>query len=210
MSCSNFKLANYPKFDAYLKNQFGEDLIGYTNLAGLVTDAFFNNIIINERIDIEEEPERAYDALVRTKDKVFKTITEKSKETALADKGEFSSYEAKRQALDYCAGIIANVKFNDTLKGITTPFEDIRKQLNLKVTNAMRGRAFRINDKANDEKINKDYDEFNKLKGKESVMNFEERKELLQNFKFVDEVIKEDSWDQKIEDIKSHNIINKG
>lgn len=165
MSCSNFKLANYPKFDAYLKNQFGEDLIGYTNLAGLVTDAFFNSIIINERINIEEEPERAYNALVRTKDEVFKTITEKSKETALADKGEFSSYEAKRQALDYCASIIANIKFNDTLKGITTPFDEIREQLNLKVTNAMRGRAFRIKDKANDEKITKDYIEFNKLKG---------------------------------------------
>ena len=178
MSCSNFKLANYPKFDAYLKNQFGEDLIGYTNLAGLVTDDFFNNIIINERINIEEEPERAYDALVRTKDKVFKTITEKSKETALADKGEFSSYEAKRQALDYCASIIANVKFNDTLKGITTPFDDIRKQLNIKVTNAMRGRAFRIKDKANDEKINKDYVKFNKLKGIEfynGLINFIEK-----------------------------------
>lgn len=49
-------------------------------------------------------------------------------------------------------------------------------------------------------------DEFNRLKGKESAMNFEERKELLQNFKFVDAVIKEDSWDQKIKDIQEHNI----
>lgn len=49
-------------------------------------------------------------------------------------------------------------------------------------------------------------DEFNKLKGKESVMSFEERKELVENFKFVDEVIKEDSWDQKIKDIQEHKI----
>ena len=153
-------------------------MIGYTNLAGLFTDAFFNDIIINEKINIEEEPERAYYALVRTKDKVFKTITEKSKETALADKGEFSSYEAKRQALDYCASIIANIKFNDTLKGITTPFDEIRKQLNIKVINAMRGRAYRIKDKANDEKITKAYIEFNKLKGVDfynGLINFIEK-----------------------------------
>lgn len=49
-------------------------------------------------------------------------------------------------------------------------------------------------------------DEFNALKGKKSVMSFEERKEFLDNIKYVDKVIKEDSWDQKINDIIKYNI----
>lgn len=49
-------------------------------------------------------------------------------------------------------------------------------------------------------------DEFNELKNKTSVMTFEERKEFLENIKYVDMVIKEDNWEQKIEDIKKHNV----
>lgn len=49
-------------------------------------------------------------------------------------------------------------------------------------------------------------DEFNLMKNKKSVMSYEERKEFLQNIKYVDEVIKEDNWEQKIEDIKKYNI----
>lgn len=49
-------------------------------------------------------------------------------------------------------------------------------------------------------------DEFNEQKRKKSVLNFEERKNLVESIKFVDKVIKEDSWEQKIEDIKKFNI----
>lgn len=49
-------------------------------------------------------------------------------------------------------------------------------------------------------------DEFNEIKGKKSVMSFEERKEILSHIKYVDEVIKEDHWDQKIEDVKKYDI----
>lgn len=49
-------------------------------------------------------------------------------------------------------------------------------------------------------------DEFNEIKGKKSVMSFEERKEILENIKYVDEVIREDHWDQKIDDVKKHDI----
>ena len=49
-------------------------------------------------------------------------------------------------------------------------------------------------------------DEFNAKKGKKSAMNYETRKELVESIKFVDKVIKEDNWEQKIEDIKKYNI----
>lgn len=49
-------------------------------------------------------------------------------------------------------------------------------------------------------------DNFNKIKGKKSYQNFKERKEILENIKYVDEVIPEEHWEQKIEDIKKYNI----
>ncbi|NLC54892.1 MAG: glycerol-3-phosphate cytidylyltransferase [Erysipelothrix sp.] len=49
-------------------------------------------------------------------------------------------------------------------------------------------------------------DEFNAIKDKKAYHNFEDRKFILEAIKYVDEVIKEDTWGQKIEDIKKHNI----
>ena len=47
---------------------------------------------------------------------------------------------------------------------------------------------------------------FNAIKGKKSFFNFEERKTILESIKYVDEVIMEDTWEQKITDIKKYNI----
>lgn len=49
-------------------------------------------------------------------------------------------------------------------------------------------------------------DEFNALKGKEATVPFEDRKAIVEALKYVDEVIPENDWDQKVNDIKSHNI----
>jgi len=49
-------------------------------------------------------------------------------------------------------------------------------------------------------------DEFNNLKGKKSIYPYEHRKAIVENIKFVDEVISEKSWEQKIDDIKKHQI----
>ena len=43
-------------------------------------------------------------------------------------------------------------------------------------------------------------DEFNALKGKKSVMSFEDRKSVLEACRYVDEVFAEDDWDQKVSD----------
>lgn len=49
-------------------------------------------------------------------------------------------------------------------------------------------------------------DEFNDLKGKKSYYCYEDRKAVLESISFVDEVIKEENWDQKKIDIQKHNI----
>ena len=49
-------------------------------------------------------------------------------------------------------------------------------------------------------------DEFNEIKGKKSYFSYDKREYMLQSVKYVDEVIKENNWDQKIEDIKKYNI----
>ncbi|QQD85867.1 MULTISPECIES: glycerol-3-phosphate cytidylyltransferase [Jeotgalicoccus] len=49
-------------------------------------------------------------------------------------------------------------------------------------------------------------DEFNMLKHKEAYHSFEERKQILEAIRYVDEVIGEDNWDQKKNDVKKHNI----
>lgn len=49
-------------------------------------------------------------------------------------------------------------------------------------------------------------DEFNAIKGKKSYFSYEQRKVLLESVKYVDEVIPECSWEQKIEDIKKYRV----
>lgn len=49
-------------------------------------------------------------------------------------------------------------------------------------------------------------DEFNQLKGKKTIIPFEQRAEIVESIKGVDLVIKEDSWDQKVGDIKKYNV----
>ena len=49
-------------------------------------------------------------------------------------------------------------------------------------------------------------DEFNALKGKEAYYSFEQRKLILEAVRYVDEVIPEHTWEQKIDDIKEHNV----
>lgn len=49
-------------------------------------------------------------------------------------------------------------------------------------------------------------DEFNRVKGKECYFTYEERKKLIESIRYVDLVIPEESWDQKIRDIKEFRI----
>lgn len=49
-------------------------------------------------------------------------------------------------------------------------------------------------------------DEFNAIKNKKSYYSYEHRKMMLEAIRYVDEVIPENSWDQKIKDVKQYNI----
>lgn len=49
-------------------------------------------------------------------------------------------------------------------------------------------------------------DEFNSSKGKKAYFSFEERKEILEAIKYVDLVIPEESWEQKVDDVINYEI----
>ncbi|MBY7124812.1 glycerol-3-phosphate cytidylyltransferase [Bacillus tropicus] len=49
-------------------------------------------------------------------------------------------------------------------------------------------------------------DEFNKIKNKKSYHSYENRKMMLEAIRYVDEVIPECDWEQKVKDIQEHNV----
>lgn len=49
-------------------------------------------------------------------------------------------------------------------------------------------------------------DEFNALKGKKAYYSYEDRKYILEAIRYVDKVIPEKNWDQKIADVKKYHI----
>jgi glycerol-3-phosphate cytidylyltransferase len=49
-------------------------------------------------------------------------------------------------------------------------------------------------------------DEFNRIKHKQSYSTYEERKVIVESIRYVDLVIPESNWEQKIDDIKRHSI----
>ena len=49
-------------------------------------------------------------------------------------------------------------------------------------------------------------EEFNELKGKKTYHNYQTRKEMLEAIRYVDLVIPEETWEQKIQDVKTYNV----
>ncbi|MEN8138611.1 MAG: glycerol-3-phosphate cytidylyltransferase [Bacteroidota bacterium] len=49
-------------------------------------------------------------------------------------------------------------------------------------------------------------DEFNRTKGKKTIIPFDQRIEIVKAIKYVDEVIPENNWDQKKDDIIKYNV----
>jgi glycerol-3-phosphate cytidylyltransferase len=49
-------------------------------------------------------------------------------------------------------------------------------------------------------------DEFNAIKNKKAYYSFEDRKKILEAIRYVDEVIPEYTWEQKIDDVKNNHV----
>ncbi|EUJ27460.1 glycerol-3-phosphate cytidylyltransferase [Listeria floridensis FSL S10-1187] len=49
-------------------------------------------------------------------------------------------------------------------------------------------------------------DAFNRIKHKEAYHSYQHRKLILEAIRYVDEVIPEENWDQKIDDVKNNQI----
>ncbi len=49
-------------------------------------------------------------------------------------------------------------------------------------------------------------DEFNEIKGKRAYMSYHDRKYVLEAIRYVDKVIPEKNWGQKIHDVKKYHV----
>ncbi|MHB2155948.1 glycerol-3-phosphate cytidylyltransferase [Calditrichota bacterium GD2] len=49
-------------------------------------------------------------------------------------------------------------------------------------------------------------DDFNAIKGKKTIIPYEQRAEIVQSIRYVDRVIPEDSWEQKARDIEKYAV----
>ena len=49
-------------------------------------------------------------------------------------------------------------------------------------------------------------DEFNAIKGKKAYYSFEDRKKILESIRYVDEVLPEYTWEQKIDDVVNNQV----
>lgn len=49
-------------------------------------------------------------------------------------------------------------------------------------------------------------DDFNEIKGKKAYHNYETRKKMLEAIRYVDLVIPEENWEQKINDVKEYHV----
>ena len=49
-------------------------------------------------------------------------------------------------------------------------------------------------------------DEFNAIKGKQAYYDYESRKKILEAIRYVDLVIPEETWEQKLDDVKKYDI----
>ena len=49
-------------------------------------------------------------------------------------------------------------------------------------------------------------DKFNQIKGKKCIQPYAHRAEILQAIRYVDEVIPENNWEQKVDDILTHKV----
>ena len=49
-------------------------------------------------------------------------------------------------------------------------------------------------------------DEFNEIKGKKTIIPYDQRAEIIESIKYVDRVIPENAWEQKLEDVKKYDV----
>lgn len=49
-------------------------------------------------------------------------------------------------------------------------------------------------------------DEFNALKGKKTLIPYEQRAQIVRSIRYVDHVIPERTWDQKADDVKEYSV----
>ena len=64
----------------------------------------------------------------------------------------------------------------------------------------------RLNEMADRVVVAVSTDEFNQVKGKKVLIPYEQRADIVSSLKYVDLVIPENNWEQKVPDIQQHNV----
>ena len=141
MSCSNFKVIGIPALNEVINREVGNDIAAYTSLVALTNNRVYKELIVRNNINANEDPEIAYQLLLKAKEIVLGEVSNKVAATSRREKGYFGSYEARQTALNYCAAKIAEYNFVYTKNGDKFTFETLQKRLNSDVVKILENRA---------------------------------------------------------------------
>ena len=141
MSCGKFKLISNPALNEVINREVGRDITEYTNLVALSNNNVYKELIVRNNINPIENPEAAYQMLLKAREIVLGKVSNKVAETQRREKGYFGSYEARQTALNYCAAKLSQYYFVYTKNGDTFTFETLQKRLNKDIVKALEYRA---------------------------------------------------------------------
>lgn len=144
MSCSKFKLIGNPALNEVINRKVGNDIVEFTNLVALTNNIVYKELIVRNGINPIENPDAAYEMLLKAKEIVLGKLDDKVATTERREKGFFTSYEARQTALNYCAAKICEYNFVYTKNGEKFTFETLQRKLNEDVVKILENRGRKI------------------------------------------------------------------
>ena len=127
--CANFNLPQYPKLDAYLKDKLGDGSIDYTTAISFIDDDLFINMIDTNKINIEQQVNKAYESLI-------KAVAIRTNNPALLSKinDDSTNYnyltdKAKKDAIKFVRGQLNHFIFQNKLVNRKERINDLLNHL---------------------------------------------------------------------------------
>lgn len=127
--CANFNLPQYPKLDAYLKDKLGNGSINYTTAISFIDDDLFINMIDTNKINIEQQVNKAYESLI-------KAVAIRTNNPALLSKinDDSTNYsyltdKAKKDAIKFVRGQLNHFIFQNKLVNRKERINDLLNHL---------------------------------------------------------------------------------
>ena len=76
MSCSKFKVIGIPALNEVINREVGNDIAAYTSLVALTNNRVYKELIVRNNVNANEDPETAYQLLLKAKEIVLGDIKE--------------------------------------------------------------------------------------------------------------------------------------